>query len=281
MANWLWFCACVHICAALAAAAEKEDASCLLQAQHALQSVPERVEQGELLENTAASLGGRPFCRKRGKGTRELNFLKFNHGAVIVKGSYKGMEILSGNAPRDCKGPLMILDTTKPSPDADLKKCGKCKLLVYSQDGDTKNVNDCGAKPSVTVVFEFAKVHDVAEVWLFDQEEESKLRGRGADFKPVGPEIKGPKGPGQDGKRASLANCVVRGRRRVKIRMCAQVPLSQSTPRRQSTSSLTWVGQGPLKSSSFAAWLVLQSVVSVLGQHRDPRMFMPGWFHDV
>ena len=143
------------------------------------------------------------FCKD---GEAELNFESFMHGDIIKPDSIRGVTIVAERRrpgrPR-CTGPLMILDTTKDSPDEDLKMCEKCFLMLYSHNGDQTTVADCGERPGVSISFKFWKVQDIVDIELWDNEEVSEVIAYDADGNEI-QRLQTPGGPAQDGQPATL-----------------------------------------------------------------------------
>ena len=148
----------------------------MLQAQHRAGSNTAVALQKQLVEGSSTHDPFGLFCKQ---GTAELNFNGFQHGDRIGANSVKGVTITAKVRAQGCRGPLLVLDTTKPTPDGDLKPC-MCKLLVYSQDGDRNAVNDCDALPGPVVTFTFRKLQNILSVDLFDQEAQSQVKVGGS-----------------------------------------------------------------------------------------------------
>ena len=139
-------------------------------------------------------------------GEAELNFESFAHGAIIEPTSIRGVTITAERRrpgkPR-CTGPLMVLDTTKSSPDEDLLKCENCFLMLYSHNGDQTTVADCGERPGPAITFEFGKLQDIVDIELWDNEEPTEVKLFDDDGEEI-LSVDAPSGPDQDGVGVTL-----------------------------------------------------------------------------
>ena len=143
--------------ACLSLARAEEDAACMLQAHRAVEDT-------------------KPFCPAGTKST--FDFLKKKHGDIIKPNSIPKVTITvtPRKNPSSCTGPAMILDTrgppgANPTPDGDLATCPDCAMLIYSQDGNTNNVNDCGEQSGPRFRFDFLKLEDLETILLWDLDE--------------------------------------------------------------------------------------------------------------
>ena len=143
--------------ACLSLATAEEDAACMLQAHRAVEDT-------------------KPFCPAGTKST--FDFLKKKHGDIIKPNSIPKVTITvtPRKNPSSCTGPAMILDTrgppgANPTPDGDLATCPDCAMLIYSQDGNTNNVNDCGEQSGPRFRFDFLKLEDLETILLWDLDE--------------------------------------------------------------------------------------------------------------
>ena len=171
----------------------EEDGSCMLQRKH--------MESKLMTE--------KDFC----DGViKELNFNNFSHGDEILSDSIPGVTIEATRRatepepgfPRNCSGPLLILDTRDPdgrSFDKDLKMCENCTLMLWSKDGNQRKVNDCGEHPGVMISFKFKKLHDLVDIELWDLEEPTFIELYGPEGELL-KNISAPDGPDQDGNPA-------------------------------------------------------------------------------
>ncbi|CAE7444935.1 amt-3, partial [Symbiodinium necroappetens] len=143
---------------------------------------------------------------------KELNFDNFSHGDEILPDSIPGVTIEATRRatepepgfPKNCSGPLLILDTRDPdgrSFDKDLKNCENCTLMLWSKDGNRKKVNDCGEHPGVMISFKFKKLHDLVDIELWDLEEPTFIELYGPEGELL-KNVSAPDGPDQDGNPA-------------------------------------------------------------------------------
>ncbi|CAE7396325.1 amt-3 [Symbiodinium natans] len=150
-----------------------------------------------------------PFCPGP---PGELTFNSFSHGDEIEPDSIKGVTITAERRatapqpghPKNCSGPLLILDTRHPdfrSFDKDLKNCTNCTLMLWSKDGNRKKVNDCGEHPGVAISFKFKKLQSLVDIELWDMEEPSYVEMYGPDDELL-KNVSAPDGPEQDGNPA-------------------------------------------------------------------------------
>ncbi|CAE7861337.1 unnamed protein product [Symbiodinium necroappetens] len=150
-----------------------------------------------------------PFCPGP---PGELTFNSFSHGDEILPDSIRGVTIEATRRatepepgfPKNCSGPLLILDTRDPdgrSFDKDLKRCENCTLMLWSKDGNRRKVNDCGEHPGVKISFKFRKLQSLVDIELWDLEEPTFIELYGADGEML-KNISAPDGPEQDGNPA-------------------------------------------------------------------------------
>eukprot|EP00439_Symbiodinium_sp_Y106_P050466 s4807_g6.t1 len=150
-----------------------------------------------------------PFCPGP---PGELTFNSFSHGDEILPDSIRGVTIEATRRatepepgfPKNCSGPLLILDTRDPdgrSFDKDLKRCENCTLMLWSKDGNRRKVNDCGEHPGVMISFKFRKLQSLVDIELWDLEEPTFIELYGADGELL-KNVSAPDGPEQDGNPA-------------------------------------------------------------------------------
>ena len=198
MMRWLYACAALL---STALAVENPDTSCMLQAQRAELTPQQLIAEQEDLEHYEREVkqieeqnGQRHVLKTMAEieeqdqeedatqlfcefGTTTLDFKSFSHGDVITPNIISGVKITGSrrkvNGANPCTGPLMILNNKEggATPDGDLKTCENCALLVYSQNGNTQNVNDCAERPGPRFVFEWDQVKDLKNILLWDQDD--------------------------------------------------------------------------------------------------------------